>query len=616
MENKMNTSRYIVGIDLGTTNCVVSYIDTEEDITVVPESIIFEIPQTTDAGIVGGSGSLPSFLYIPGEFELPEKSLSLPWAEDMPYTVGKFARKRGSEVPMRLISSAKSWLCYPNLDKTAPLLPWNAPEQVTKMSPLDVTSRYLEHMQMAWNHAMGNGNPENFLENQDVFVTVPASFDAVARDLTVRAAEKAGLKKITLLEEPQAAFYSWINKVGKEWRSQVNIGDVILVCDIGGGTTDFSIIEVDDEGGELVLKRVAVGEHILLGGDNMDITLAYSASRHFTEKKISLDTMQMLGLVYGCRDAKEKMLNFPECITEPVVILGRGRSVVGGTLEIELNREEVEEMIIDGFFPECSIEDTPLDRKAAGFKELGLQYATDTAITKYLARFLRRHAPRTNDENKDIHFIHPTKILFNGGVTKASAIRERIVAVLNKWLYLDNVAPAYTLEGSDPDIAVATGAAYYGFAKKVKGLRIKAGAGMSYYIGVESSMPAVPGMPAPIKSICVVPFGMEEGTDFEIPGQEFGLVVGEKAVFRFLSSIVRKKDAPGSVIDEWDEEEIVELAPLETTLYAEGVESGTLVPVKLHSYLTEVGVLELWCEATDGTDRWKLEFNVREKKIA
>ncbi len=612
----MKNSRYIVGIDLGTTNCVVSYIDTEEETAGVPGSRVFRIPQVTDAGIVEERDILPSFLYIPGESELPEKSLSLPWAGDMDYAVGEFARRKGADVPLRLVSSAKSWLCYPGIDKTSPVLPWNAPEQVVKMSPLEVSSRYLEHMRMAWNYCMAGGNPEYFLENQDVFVTVPASFDAAARDLTLRAAEKAGLKDITLMEEPQAAFYSWISRTGDEWREKVRVGDIILVCDIGGGTTDFSIIEVQEEGGELVLRRVAVGEHILLGGDNMDLTLAYSVRRHFSERNINLDTWQLLGLVYNCRQAKESMLDDPECRSRPIVILGRGRSVVGGTLETELKREEVEETIINGFFPECSVDDSPVEKKAAGFRELGLSYATDTAVTKYLAKFLRQHAGKADAADSGMRFLHPTKILFNGGVTKASAVRRRITDVVNRWLSLDDSPPVGVLEGADPDMAVAKGAVYYGFAKKGKGIRIRAGVGRTYYIGVETSMPAVPGMPPPLKAVCVVPFGMEEGADFEIPGQEFGLVVGEHAVFRFFSSLVRKDDAPGSVTEEWDVDEIVELAPVETVLHAEGVEPGTLIPVRLHSYITETGVLELWCEAVDGKGRWKLEFNVREGKIA
>ncbi len=609
----MNKSRYIIGIDLGTTNSVVSYIDTEEDTSGVPETHLLNIPQVTDAGTVESPDHLPSFLYLPGESELPEKSLALPWTEDIPFAVGTFARKRGTEVPLRLISSAKSWLCSPTIDKTSPVLPWNAPDEVSRMSPLDVSSRYLKHIRMAWNHTVAGGRSEYFLGNQDVFVTVPASFDAVARDLTVKAAGKAGLHTITLLEEPQAAFYSWINKKEEIWRNQIKAGDVILVCDIGGGTTDFSIIEVGDEAGELVLNRVAVGEHILLGGDNMDLTLAYSVRKHFSDRKINLDTKQMLGLIYSCREAKETMFNNPDEAARPIVILGRGRSVVGGTLETELKRGEIEETIINGFFPECSVYDLPVERKAAGFKELGLQYATDTAVTKYLAKFLRQNM-RESQADSDRHpFIHPSKILFNGGVTKASAISERLVSVLNSWLSSDSSDNVDIIEGSDPDTAVATGAAYYGFAKRGKGIRIRSGAGRSYYIGVETSMPAVPGMAAPFKAICVVPFGMEEGTDYKIPSQEFGLVVGEHAVFRFLSSLVRKEDATGSVVEAWDEGEIEELTSLETTLHAEGMEAGTLVPVKLHSYLNEIGVLELWCEASDGSGRWKLEFNVREE---
>lgn len=604
----MNNSRYIVGIDLGTTNSVASYIDMETAGSGVPECRLFKAPQVTDAGVVEELDHLPSFLYMPAESELPENSLSLPWAEEMPFAVGKFARKRGAEVPLRLVSSAKSWLCYPNLDKTSPILPWNAPEGVLKMSPVEISSCYIEHMRMAWNHTMAAGNPDYNLEHQDVFLTVPASFDAVARDLTVKAAENAGLKNITLLEEPQAAFYSWLNTSEEGWREQVKIGDVILVCDIGGGTTDFSIIKAEDEGGELALTRVAVGEHILLGGDNMDLTLAYAVHAHFAEKKIKLDTKQMLGLIYGCREAKETMLSDPDCATCPIVILGRGRSVVGGTLETELKREKVEETIIDGFFPECAVGDSPAEKKASGFRELGLRYAADTAITKYLAKFLRRNA---GDETG---FIHPTKILFNGGVTKASAISERIVDVLNGWLSSDGGAPVVIIKGSDPDTAVATGSAYYGYAKREKGIRIRAGAGRSYYIGIETSMPAVPGMPAPMKALCVVPFGMEEGTDYKIAGREFGLVVGENVEFRFFSSLVRKEDAPGSVLEEWDEEELEEVAPLEAMLRAEGIEAGTLVPVRLHSYLNEIGVLELWCETSDGSGRWKLEFNVREEQ--
>jgi molecular chaperone DnaK (HSP70) len=606
----MNNARYIVGIDLGTTHCVMSYIDREADPSGIPETHIFGIPQVTDAGMVEKLSLLPSFLYISGPSELPAGSLFLPWKEETQHVVGEFARKRGGEVPLRLVSSAKSWLCHAGVDKTSPLLPWNAPEGVERLSPTDVSSRFLRHLREAWNHVMAGDNPAHALENQHVLITVPASFDAAARELTVKAAAKAGLHGITLLEEPQAAFYSWLNRSARSWNKQVSVGDLILVCDIGGGTTDFSLIEVTDEGGDLALKRVAVGEHILLGGDNMDLALAHSLRERFAATKVTLDTRQMLGLIHSTREAKERILQDAGCTVHPIVVLGRGKGVVGGTLRTELQRNEVEKAIVNGFFPSCDVTDLPAERKAVGLREIGLRYASDTAVTKYLAKFLRQHVTKVSAD-REARFVHPTKILFNGGVTKAAAVRERIVDVVNGWLSADGGAPLTVLGGNDPDLAVATGAAYYGFAKQGKGIRIRAGAERSYYIGVESSMPAVPGMTPPIKAVCVVPFGMEEGTDFEMAGHEFGLVVGEHASFRFLSSLTRKADPPGSVVEEWDEGEIVELAPLDTMLPAEGVEVGAVIAVRLHSYLTETGSLELWCEAVDGSNRWKLQFDVR-----
>ncbi len=606
-------SRYIIGIDLGTTNSLIAYIDREEEIEDGPEKYprthIFKVPQTVDTGTVDALESLPSFLYIPGNAELPEESLSLPWSDNITYATGSFAKKRGAEVPGRLISSAKSWLCHSGADRSSPILPWNAGEGIEKMSPLDVSTAYLEHIRKAWNHIMAEDNSEYNLENQDIFLTVPASFDAVARDLTVKAAEKSGMHHVTLLEEPQAAFYSWINNRKREWRKEVKVGDVVLVCDIGGGTTDFSLIEAKEEKGDLVLNRIAVGNHILLGGDNIDLTLAYRVRQHFIDDGVKLDPQQMLGLIYNCRNAKETMLNDPECDDFQVTILGRGRSVIGGALTKELARSEVEETILDGFFPKTDINENPVEKRASGFKELGLHYAADTAVTRYLSKFLRQHVKEGDDDNRT--FVHPAKILFNGGVTKASAIQERIIDVLNDWLTAESGDAVEVIEGNDPDSAVARGAAYYGFAKKEKGVRIRGGVGRAYYVGIETSMPAVPGMPPPLKAMCVVPFGMEEGTDRELPGQEFGLIVGEQAVFHFMCSSVRKDDEPGITLDYWDEEEISDLAPLETTLSGEGAD-GNVIPVRLHSFITELGTLELWCESIEDDRRWKLEFNVRE----
>ncbi|RMD56646.1 MAG: Hsp70 family protein, partial [Nitrospirae bacterium] len=366
-----------------------------------------------------------------------------------------------------------------------------------------------------------------------------------------------------------------------------------------------------EEDGELILNRIAVGNHILVGGDNIDFTLAYAVSKHFTEKGIRLDTSQMLSLVYNCKIAKEKMLNDPDSESEQIVILGRGRGVVGGALKTELKRSEVENIIIDGFFPITNIDDMP-KKKVSGFKELGLHYESDTAITKHLAKFLKIHAKKLELEDKS--FIHPTGVLFNGGVTKSVIIRERIIDVLNRWVSAENGEEVKVITGDNPDLAVSMGASFYGLAKRGRGIRIRGGTSRAYYVGIETAMPAIPGMPTPIKALCVVPFGMEEGTDVEIRGQEFGLVIGEHATFRFLSSVVRKDDKAGTIVEYWEEDEIEELAPLETTITAEGIEGGTVIPVRLHSFVTEIGTLQLWCESVDGKYRWKLEFNLREEE--
>lgn len=604
----MTAARYIVGIDLGTTNCVVSYVDTQSPDTESPPIQLLRLPQLVAPGDVEERDMLPSFLYLPGGREFPSGSLTLPWAEDLSFVVGALARSRGAEVPGRLISSAKSWLCHVGVDRTAPILPWGAGEDLTKMSPLDVSAQYLIHIRQAWNFLMARDNPELALENQDLLLTVPASFDAAARELTVQAAERAGLPTVRLLEEPQAAFYSWIQSMGERWRRQVKVGDVILVCDIGGGTTDFSLIAVSEEGGELELKRVAVGEHILLGGDNMDLALAYAVQQRLAAAGTKLDAWQMRGLSQSCRAAKETLLQLDAPKSQPVAILGRGSSVVGGTIRTELQYEELEKTLVDGFFPRCAPSDMPKTGRRVGFQEMGLPYAADPAVTRHLARFLSRQ--RSPESENDAHtFVHPTALLFNGGVMKATLLRQRLVEVLNSWLVEEGDVPLRTLEGTNFDHAVACGAAYYGLARRGKGIRIRGGVARSYYIGIETSMPAVPGIAAPLKALCVVPFGMEEGTESDIPGQEFGLVVGEPAQFRFLGSTTRREDHLGDLIEE-PGDEIEELTPLETTLSWIGQE-GVTIPVRLHTHVTEVGTLELWAVSRDETHRWKLEFNVR-----
>jgi molecular chaperone DnaK (HSP70) len=608
-------SRYVVGIDLGTTNSALAYVDTgagvDED--VVPAHL--PVPQVVQPGVVEERPLLPSFLYLPGPNELPAGSLRLPWSSDRDYAVGEFARDFGGQVPTRLVSSAKSWLCHPGIDRRAPVLPWKAPENARHVSPLEASSFYLKHLCEAWNFLIARDVAENRLEQQDIILTVPASFDAVARELTVEAARAAGLEHITLLEEPQAAFYAWIDASHETWRKQVEVGDVVLVCDIGGGTTDLTLIAVSEEDGQLALTRVAVGDHILLGGDNMDLTLAHAAAQTFAQKGTKLDAGQMLMLWHSCRVAKETILADPKLATSPVTVLGRGSRVIGGTLKGELSRVEVERVLVEGFFPQCAPDAEPKRQRTVGLQELGLPYAADPAVTKHLASFLRRNAEvlaqRAPSRRGKKKVSQPTAVLFNGGVFKGEPLRQQLVSVLNYWADKAGAPAVRVLQGTDLDLAVARGAAYYGMVRRGRGIRIRGGAPRSYYIGVESSLPAVPGSPPPLKALCVVPFGMEEGTEGDVPGQEFGLVVGEPAEFRFLGSTVRRSDAIGTMVEEW-EGQIDELSPLATTLESPGSE-GRTVPVHLHSRVTEIGTLELWCLSRDGKQRWKLEFNVRER---
>ncbi|HEY7181427.1 MAG TPA: Hsp70 family protein [Blastocatellia bacterium] len=615
----MLDTRYIVGIDLGTTNSALAYVDK----TAPEENARIEVsgvPQLVNPGEVEDRSLLPSFLFVPGEMDFPKGSLNLPWERNPQFVAGELARKRGAENPARLISSAKSWLSYSAVNRAAPILPWQSPDEVPKLSPVDASARYLDYLRSAWDNRMAKKSPEHALSEQDIFLTVPASFDEEARELTLRAAEQAGLRRVTLLEEPQAAFYSWIETHGDAWRKRVRVGDLILVCDVGGGTTDFSLITVSEENGELSLRRVAVGDHILLGGDNMDLSLARLLQQRLEDEGHRIDTWQLQSLWHQARIAKEKLFSEPRSKKHPITVLGKGTKLVGGTIKTELLREDVEQALVEGFFPLVANTDMPARQRRIGFQELGLPYAADPAITKHMARFLAQQAANSPDavtiRRGKSGFACPTHILFNGGVMKASLLRDRLVETLNQWLLAEGFEPLgekEILDAPDLDHAVARGAAYYGRARGGRGVRIRSGASRAYYIGIESAMPAVPGLPAPLKALCVVPFGMEEGTEAKIPDREFGLVVGEPAEFRFLSSTIRKQDQIGGMVEDWGADEIQEISPLEVTLKVDGQEE-TVLPVRLESRVTEIGTLELWCVSRDGQQRWKLEFNIREKE--
>jgi hypothetical protein len=598
---------YIIGIDLGTTNSVVAYtpVTVNPNGPESPDRIkILDIPQFVDTGAIEERPVLPSFIYVPSAHEASNGTFSLPWDPENAMIIGEYARERGAEVPQRMIASAKSWLCHTMIDRNKAMLPWGRPDEVPGFSPVEASALILGHIRHAWNFRMAGDDPDLNMENQEIFLTVPASFDAVARELTVRAAEMAGLPHITLLEEPQAAFYAWIASSGDQWRKMVRKGDLVIVCDIGGGTADFSLIRVSEDNGGLALDRIAVGDHLLVGGDNMDLALAYHLSRKMAEAGNRLDPWQMRGLVQNCRSAKEAVLSDAALSEYPVTILGRGSSLIGGTLKTSLTSAEVDALIMDGFFPYCRFDETPKNVSRMGLKEAGLSYEADPAVTRHLARFLNRQKP---DDDSDSPI--PTAILYNGGVMKAASLRERIISVIDSWRPAGSESLIREISVRDTDLAVARGAAYYGMARRGSGIRIRGGLGKSYYVGVAASMPAVPGMPAPVKALCVAPFGMEEGSNAQIQDREFVLVVGEPVRFDFLGSSVRKIDAIGNIVEDW-QGDIEEITTLETTLDGE---IGSIVRVNIEISVTEIGTIELWCVSLDDDRRWKLEFNVREQ---
>ena len=613
-------ARYAIGIDLGTTHSAVSYFNLEDGKPRGHAQPMLPVTQLTAPGTLESRPLLPSFLYSPSPHEFPPGTLALPWAPDAQLVLGEFARSHGAKVPTRLISSAKSWLSHAAVDRRAPLLPWQAPAEVQRISPLEASARYLRHLRDAWDHSFARNGIDGglVLAHQDVIVTVPASFDAAARDLTLEAARMAGLENVTLLEEPQAALYAWLESMGETFRRNMQVGEVILVVDVGGGTTDFSLIAVRERDGEVELTRVAVGDHILLGGDNMDLALAHTLNQRLAAEGRKLDAWQFNALTYACRQAKESLYADPSLASAPVTVPSRGSSLIGGTIKTDLTAEDLHRVLTDGFFPMTSAAELPRTARRTGLAQMALPYAQDAGVTRHLAAFLTRQAQALANSREapvDVtgkSFIHPTAVLFNGGVFKAGPLKSRVLEVLNGWLAADGGQPAKELEGADLDLAVARGAAYYGWVRQGHGLRIRGGTARAYYVGIESAMPAVPGMEPPVKALCVAPFGMEEGTQADVPPQEFGLVTGEPTRFRFFASSVRRDDRVGDMLEDVEgNADLEELAPIETTLPAQLEAQTDLTPVNLQAAVTEVGTLELRCLDRNGPGRWKLELNVR-----
>lgn len=625
------TPKFSIGIDLGTTHCVMSFVDTHDENARVE---VMPIPQLTAPGTVETRSQLGSFLYQPHEHEMNPQSRVLPWSSEPKALVGAIARNLGSKTPIRLVASAKSWLCHAGVNRRDAFLPAGSPEEVEKVSPLRATELYLEHLKDAWNHT----NPNHNLADQDVTITVPASFDPAARDLTAEAARNVGFVHLTLLEEPQAALYNWIDNSNDKWRDEVEVGDIVLVVDIGGGTTDLSLVEVTEDDGNLTLNRIAVGEHILLGGDNMDLALAYRLKMKLAQEGKELQPWQVQAMTHACRDAKEALLNDSELQSVPIVVPSRGSKLLGATLKTELTQEEVQQTLVDGFFPQVAITDHPVQRNRGALTQMGLPYAQDAGITRHIAAFLSKQAnalsasgngteaaaqdfnPFANmpgmpgaDAAQSADFIKPSAILFNGGVLKSKLLATRLEDTINEWLIEADAEMAKRLTGVDLDLAVASGAAYYGSVRRGQGVRIRGGVASAYYVGIESAMPAIPGMAPPMEALCVAPFGMEEGSSVDVPSQEFGLIIGQPVNFQFFGSTVRRDDLAGTHLDYWAPEELEELPEIQVTLpVSEGRREGEVVPVTLASRVTELGTLYLEAIAADNGQKWHVEFDVRE----
>ena len=606
----MSQAKFALGIDLGTSNCALSVCDLASD-----DLRMIDVTQTLAPNKFGELETLPSATYLAHESEFPAEATALPWCDSQAGgIIGQFAREHGSQVPDRLVLSAKSWLSNTQVDPRDAVLPFMAdlPDD-EKISALEASTRYLSHLREAFlHHEQSRGNDWEINDGL-VVITVPASFDETARKLTLEAARAAGLGEgVVLLEEPQAAFYAWTAQEFSTWKDQVIAGDCVLVCDIGGGTADFSLIVIKDEDGDLAMERVAVGEHLLLGGDNMDIGLAYAVQAQLEGEGKTIDSWQLQALTHACRSAKVKLFSEPELDHVPIAIPSRGASLIGGSISARLDRATLESMVLDGFFPLIPITDLPTPQ-AAGLQDIGLPYASDPVISKQLARFLTRSlanleanpelAGLVRPEALEGEFLKPDAILFNGGVFKSEPVRKRTLDLLASW---NGDQAIRSLEGFQLDLAVALGACYYGRTRSTgKGIRIKAGTARSYYIGLESSAPAIPGFKPPVKALCVVPQGMEEGSEILIDDQEFALTTGQEATFRFFMSEVRSGDQPGQQIPN-AEKQLDETSTLNITLPGE----NETVPVKIQATVTELGNLELWMKHTASDQRWKLELEL------
>jgi molecular chaperone DnaK (HSP70) len=618
----MNISdkKYIIGIDLGTTNSAVSYVDLSSDAGGNKRRInIFHMPQLTGAGEVSSLPVLPSFLYIPGPYDISDEALVLPWKKEIRTDedknfVGAFARDHGAKIPSRLVSSAKSWLCHAKADRLAPILPWGASDDIRKISPVSATAAYLSHMRYAWNSSRKDED-ELYFENQMIVLTVPASFDEVARELTLTAAKMAGLTNVTLLEEPLAAFYSWLIVHEDDWRRYVAPGALILVCDVGGGTTDFTLISLEETEFSPRFERIAVGDHLILGGDNIDLALAGLIEKRVGRKTLSLTADRWKMLCHQCRQAKEEILD-GHTDTKAITLMGEGSRLIADTVSATLSREDVERTVVEGFFPFAAPGKTSETAARKGITEFGLPYEYEPSITRHLGQFLDRHKKDViaclNKKN-----ALPDLILFNGGSLKAPVIRKRICLALNRWFQKEDGNLPEILDNPVPDLAVALGAAYYGLVKTGQGVRVGSGSPRAFYLGIdkhvddEKAQP-VPAAPADAKkyAVCLVERGLEEGSRIQLAGNQFDVLTNRPVSFDIYSSSFRAGDRCGDLIE--IDDSLTPLAPLHTVIQFGKKGSRTDIPIDIEAGYTEIGTLAVWCRSLTSNHRWKLGFKLRD----
>jgi hypothetical protein len=584
-------SRYIIGIDLGTTNCSVHFVDGE-----APEPRIqpFPILQLIAPGELSSEALLPSFCYLPGDSELPAQALDLPWGKNPALAVGRFAREQGARLPERLIFSAKSWLAHAGVERLKPILPWGSELGKQMRSPVQAASAYLQHIGHAWDQRFGRQRDRDgnacVIAEQQIVLTVPASFDESARELTLRAARDAGMKQLTLIEEPLAAFYAWLDAHPHNWQEQLRPGDAVLVMDIGGGTSDFTLLRVEKDA---VIRRHAVGEHLLLGGDNMDIALARQAEAAWRSR---LPQRQWAMLCQECRRAKEILFAEDSPEQASVQLAAPGSSILAGMKSHSFQREELRELINEGFFPALPLDSAAPERRQ-GIQELGLPYAADAAITRQLLHFLK-HAGQESGQ-----MAHPSHILFNGGAMTPRALRQRVCSIVGSWQGRDTLPE---LDSASLNLAVSQGAAYYGMVRRGQGIRVKGGIARAYYLQVEEQGQA--------QLICVMPRDTNEGQLRRLAEPVFQLRANQPVSFPLFASATRLHDQLGDRIVE--PSEITALPPLQAVMqYGKGMEH-TLLSVVLSACLNEVGTLDLWCEAVASKHRFPLAFDLRDSRDA